>query len=386
MRSCGPRGADAARCADLVTSRIAIGIRRAVAALQPHLVRSVPFRPIDEELGIERDTSRGPGVELDHPAVDPLRIELRIDRAVERVGEINAPAVATDLHHLWPAIELAVLRARVCRARHDPPNAHLSGELRVEWIRHVVLLQVAGAPARHVEEAVVHRQIYVGHERRNRFEALEYRRKVVGLCRLGRNRDDFLRRPLVAFAEPGPDRGGQILQADDAIDEAVGFGRVVRGPELEHELVFFAEIDLLQVRALGEIPEMQASAVFAAEQNFRNEAVLERVGGAPFAGDHRVVAEVPPGVITELLRSAVDLPAAEGLETLVIHDEYAARRLAILVSEGRDIDAARSAVDGMRPGIAGLVRKLRRLDDLDDFRRPRIGFGVENVDARGAQT
>src|SRR5262249_46589960 len=64
------------------TSRIAIGIRRAVTALQPHLVRSVPFRPIDEELPVERDTSRGGGVELDHPAVDPLRIELRIDRAV----------------------------------------------------------------------------------------------------------------------------------------------------------------------------------------------------------------------------------------------------------------------------------------------------------------
>src|ERR1700751_3141605 len=131
---------------------------------------------------------------------------------------------------------------------------------------------------------------------------------------------------------------------------------------------------------------MQASAVFAPEQNFGNEAVLERVGGAPFAGDHRVVAEGPPRVITKLLRSAGGLPAAEGLESLVIHDEAAAGRLAVLVSEGRDIDAAGSAVDGMRAGIAGLVRKLRRLDDLDDFRRPRIGFGVENVDARGAQT
>src|SRR5262249_48789952 len=106
---------------------------------------------------------------------------------------------------------------------------------------------------------------------------------------------------------------------------------------------------------------------------------------APFAGHHRVVAEVPPRVITELLRSAVGLPAAEGLETLVIHDEDAAGRLAVLVSEGRDIDAAGPAMDGMRAGIAGLVRKLRRLDDFDDFRRPRIGFGVENVDAGRAQ-
>src|SRR5262249_49454818 len=85
------------------------------------------------------------------------------------------------------------------------------------------------------------------------------------------------------------------------------------------------------------------------------------------------------------LRSAVDRPAAEGLETLVIHDEDAAGRLAVLVSEGGDIDAPGPAMDGMRAGIAGLVRKLRRLDDFDDFRRPRIGVGVENVDARGAQ-
>src|SRR5262249_37297146 len=152
----------------------------------------------------------------------------------------------------------------------------------------------------------------------------------------------------VAFAEPGPDRGGQILEADNAIDEAVGFGRVVRGPEFEHELVFFTEIDLLQVRALGEIPEMQAPAVFAPEQNFRNEAVLEGVGRAPFAGNHGVVAEVPPRVITELLRSTVDLPAAKGFETLVVHDEDAAGRLAVLVSERCDVDAPRSAVDGMR--------------------------------------
>src|SRR5262249_14969071 len=92
-----------------------------------------------------------------------------------------------------------------------------------------------------------------------------------------------------------------------------------------------------------------------------------------------------PGVISKLLRSAVDLPAAEGLETLVIHDEDAAGRLAVLVSEGGDVDAPGATVDGMRAGVAGLVRKLRRLDDLDDFRRPGIGFGVKNVDARGAQ-
>src|SRR5260370_36820933 len=107
--------------------------------------------------------------------------------------------------------------------------------------------------------------------------------------------------------------------------EATGFGGVGPGPELEHKPVFLAEIDLLPMLALGEIPEMQAPAVFAAEQNFGNETVFERVGRAPLAGDHRVVAEMPPGIIAELLRSAVDLPAAERLETLPIHNKDAPR-------------------------------------------------------------
>src|SRR6266508_3065481 len=94
---------------DSAASRIAIRIRGAVTPLQADLMRPMALRPMDEEFRIERDTSGGVGVELDHPAVDALRIELRIDRAVERVGEINAPAVAADLDHLRSTTELAVL-------------------------------------------------------------------------------------------------------------------------------------------------------------------------------------------------------------------------------------------------------------------------------------
>ena len=126
-------------------------------------------------------------------------------------------------------------------------------------------------------------------------------------------------------------------------------------------------------------------AVFAAEQDLRNEPVLERVGRAPFAGDHGVVAEMPPGVVGELLRPAIDLPAAERLEALVIHHEHAARRLAVLVAERRDVDAARPAMDGVRAGVAGLLGDLLRLDGLDELGIARVGLGVEDVDARGAQ-
>src|SRR5205807_10189523 len=52
----------------LVASRIAIGIRRTVASLQPNLMRPMAFQPVDEEFRVEYDPSRGVGVELHHPA------------------------------------------------------------------------------------------------------------------------------------------------------------------------------------------------------------------------------------------------------------------------------------------------------------------------------
>ena len=299
-------------------------------------------------------------VELHHPAVDAVGIELRVDGAVERVGEIDAPAVAADLDHLRPAVERPVLGARMRRPRDDAADADLAGELRVERIGHVVLLQVAGAPAGDVEEAVVHRQIDVGDERRHRLEALEQRRQLILARRLGRNLDDLLHRPFVAVAVPGPDRGGEVLEADHAIDEAIGLGRVVRRTQLEDQLVFVAEVDGLQVLALVQVPEVQAAAVFRAEQDLGDEAVLERVGRAPFARDQRVVAEVPPRVIGEVLRPAIDLPVAAHVEGLVVHQEDAARRLAFAIAERRDVDALRAAMHRVRPRIAGLARRPPR--------------------------
>src|SRR5690242_7671427 len=110
-------------------SRIAIGIRGAVAGLQTDLMRALSLRPIDEEFRIEVDAALRLGVELDHPAVNSFRIKLRIDGAVQRIGEIDPPPVATDFHHLRTAIEFAVLRARMARLRDDAADAHLAGEL-----------------------------------------------------------------------------------------------------------------------------------------------------------------------------------------------------------------------------------------------------------------
>src|SRR5205823_7036276 len=140
------------------------------------------------------------------------------------------------------------------------------------------------------------------------------------------------------------------------------------GPQFENELILVAEIDRLQMLALLQIPEVEPPAVFGAKQHFRDEPVLERVGRAPFAGDQRVVAEMPPGIISEMLRPAIHLPLPEYLEGLVIHQEDAARSLAFAVTEGSDINAVRSTMHGMRARITRLVGNLVRLDHLDDLR------------------
>src|SRR5258708_6170956 len=132
----------------------------------------------------------------------------------------------------------------------------------------------------------------------------------------------------------------------------------MRGPQLEDQLVLVAEIDRLLVLARMEIPEMQLATVFRTEQDLGDEAILERVRRAPLAGDERVISEMPPGVIGEALRPAVDLPAAEDVEGLVVHQEDSAGLLAIGVAEGGDVDPLRAAMHGMRTRVPGPLGHL----------------------------
>src|SRR6202021_1051266 len=96
---------------------------------------------------------------------------------------------------------------------------------RVERVAHVVLLEFAGAPARDVEELVVHGQREVGDQRRNRTEALQQRRQQLGRGGLGGNGDHLGGRPLAVLLVPQPDRGGQVLDADHPPAEPVPWGR-----------------------------------------------------------------------------------------------------------------------------------------------------------------
>src|SRR5437667_9417018 len=122
----------------------------------------------------------------------------------------------------------------------------------------------------------------------------------------------------------------------------------MRGSQLKNELVLGAEVDLLHVLALVQIPEMQLAAIAAVEQDFRHQAVLESIGRPPLAGDERVLAQMPPAIVRELLRAPVQLPPAKDLEAFMIDEEDSARRLALAIGKRHDIDALRPAMDGVR--------------------------------------
>jgi len=94
---------------------------------------------------------------------------------------------------------------------------------------------------------------------------------------------------------------------------------------------------------------------------------------------------MPPDVVAQPLRTALHFPTAERLEALVIDHEDAARCLAVLIAERSDIDAARTAMYGVGPRVAGFLRDLLGFDDFDDLRVARVWLGVEDVNARGPQ-
>src|SRR5690242_21771356 len=107
-------------------------IRRRVPAFESHLVRA-RLAEVDEEVRVDGEAAVRGGVELHHPAGESVGVELVVPRAVERVGEVDATAVAADLYHLRTAGEYAALRVR--RAPHDAAEVHRASELRLERVR-----------------------------------------------------------------------------------------------------------------------------------------------------------------------------------------------------------------------------------------------------------
>src|SRR5438046_7392365 len=113
--------------------------------------------------------------------------------------------------------------------------------------------------------------------------------------------------------------------------------------------------------------------VTALQQDVRVHAVLDHFRRAPLAGDHRVVAEVPPEIVCQILRAAVQLPATADLEGVVVDDEDAARAVTGRGPEGADVNPIGPAVAGMWPAVAGAVHDFLRLAGPDQAGRTETG-------------
>ena len=121
--------------------------------------------------------SVGVRVDARHPAADALGIEDVVPGGVERVSRIDAAAVPADLDHLRPAPQSQVWRRWMRCAADDAPEVHRACLLWVMRIADIELLELAGSPARHVQPAIVDRQVDVRHKRRNRAKGLKRRRE-----------------------------------------------------------------------------------------------------------------------------------------------------------------------------------------------------------------
>src|SRR6516225_5153219 len=114
-------------------------------------MRAVTLAELDEEIGIELNAAFGVGFAHDRRARGALRVELAVPRAVERIGEVDPSAVATDFHHLRaPGKRPTVWMGGVARNPADSDGTH---EFRAHGVRDVVLPQLAGSPAGNVKKA-----------------------------------------------------------------------------------------------------------------------------------------------------------------------------------------------------------------------------------------
>src|SRR5713226_8417627 len=114
------------------------------------------------------------------------------------------------------------------------------------------------------------------------------------------------------------------------------------------------EIDRLNVTPGPEIPEVDPMAVLVREQILRHDPILELRRQPPFARHHVVTRQVPPEIIVQVLGAAVDLPAAQDIECLAVHDEDAGRpgsAVLATAAERADVYAFRTAMNRVRARV-----------------------------------
>src|SRR5215208_1344530 len=149
------------------------------------------------------------------------------------------------------------------RPADDATQMHGSRMPRVEWIGDVVLAKLPGCPAGYVEELIVEGEVDVASKGRHRTEILKSGRQLVGVGRLCRDVYHLLDAPPAVLAVPEPYRRGEVFEVDYHAGEAVGFARIVGRSELQHYLIFLAQIQGLKVAPTAHVPDMKLMTIAA---------------------------------------------------------------------------------------------------------------------------
>src|SRR6266403_2729335 len=336
--------------------RVAERIRRAIAALEPDLMRPVSVREAHPVVLCQLEAAARVRIGHDLRPRHSVGIELVVPRRVERVGPVDTLAVTANLDHLRTAgIQLA---ARVGGTASDAADVYRTRKLRLPRICDVVLTHLTGSPAGDVEEPVIHREVDVGHQRRHRAKPLQEGWQLVLGRRFGRDRRRLLDLELAFFAPPGPDRAFEVRGVDHHAQEPVLADGIVRGAHLERHLVLGAKIARLDVAPGPDIPEVDPMAILVREKILRHDPVLVLRRQPPLARHHVVARQVPPEVIVQVLWSAIDLPASQDIERFAVHDEDAWRPVGAVLAataERADVYAFRTAMDRVRPRVARLL-------------------------------
>src|SRR5262245_2836514 len=95
------------------------------------------------------------------------------------------------------------------------------------------------------------------------------------------------------------------------------------GSKLKYQLLLRPQIELLLMPSTAQVPDMNVAPILATEENLWFQPILKDVGSCPCAGDHRVVDEMTPEVIGQVLWSPVHFPLSKHIERFTIEQEDA---------------------------------------------------------------
>ena len=254
----------------------------------------------------------------------------------------------------------------------------------MERVGYVKLQQLARTPARHVQELVVQRKVNIGDQGRHCAQRLQRRRQrrcVGGFCR---NRNHLGGCPFLAVPVPQENRTRQVFGAYDNAAKTVVSGRVVRRPQFQRHLMLRAQINNLLVRSTPHVPEVDAVAVILRHYVIQPGAMLKHLRRSPFAGHHRVQANVPPEVIGELLRAPVQLPRPDRFKRVVVQHHDSAGPPAVRRAQGANVDGVGATVNRMGTAVAGPLHFLG-FDGFHDAGPRRVRLRIDDVDPAAGQ-